>query len=209
MATKTLLTLFVVLSVLAGVAAPALAQTGDDAALLKEVRQAFTLHGKLIPPEIFRDFGDGDLADSGAIWVTVDLEAAVGSNLYADDIKQDGKWLSQKKTNQSLNGSEETGYTFIGTADNGLLVVLATYNDGGSGTFFTLHILDAAAARGFDGDGKRYARINLTVLRSVALGDRWGGQVSIAGNSVRIVTTRRGPAATGAPTTTTIAAERP
>ena len=37
------------------------------AALLAEVRQHFTLHGKPIPPEIFRDFGDGDLADSGSI----------------------------------------------------------------------------------------------------------------------------------------------
>jgi hypothetical protein len=44
----------------AGEAAPA-------AALIAEVRRAFTLNGKQIPPEIFRDFGDGDLADSGSI----------------------------------------------------------------------------------------------------------------------------------------------
>ena len=98
--------------------APAMAQTaGDDAAALSEVRHAFTLHGKPIPPEAFRDFGDGDIADSGSIWVTVDIEAAIGSNLYADDIKKEGKWLSQKKANQSLNGSEETGYTYIGATE--------------------------------------------------------------------------------------------
>ena len=191
-------------------AAPAMAQTADpDAALLSEVRRAFTLHGKPIPPEVFRDFGDGDLADSGAIWVTVDLEAAIGSNLYAGDIKREGKWLSQRYANRSLNGSEETGYTFTGATDNGLLVAVASYNGGGSGTFYTLHILDAAAARGFDADGKRYRRINLTVLRSVILGDRWVGEVSIGHNTVRIVTTRRGPADAGVPTTITIAAERP
>ena len=43
--------------------------TADDAAaaaaLVAEVRQKFTLDGNKIPPEIFRDFGDGDLADSG------------------------------------------------------------------------------------------------------------------------------------------------
>ncbi len=33
------------------------------AALVAEVRQTFKLHGKPIPPEIFRDFGDGDLAE--------------------------------------------------------------------------------------------------------------------------------------------------
>ncbi len=190
--------------------APAIAQTaGDDASLLNEVRRVFTLHGKTIPPEIFRDFGDGDLADSGSIWVTVDLEAAIGSNLYADDIRKEGDWLSQKRTNRSLNGSEETGYRFIGATDNGLLVVLATYNGGGSGTFHTLHILDVAAARAFDLDGKRYRRINLTVLRSVILGDRWDGEVSIAHNSVHVLTTRSGPVDAGARTIKTIAAERP
>jgi hypothetical protein len=38
--------------------------------LLDEVRKTFTVGGKRIPTEIFRDFGDGDLADSGSIWVT-------------------------------------------------------------------------------------------------------------------------------------------
>ena len=167
---------------------------GDDAALLSEVRHAFTLHGKPIPPEVFRDFGDGNIADSGSIWVTVDIEAAIGSNLYADDIKKQGQWLSQKRANRSMNGSEETGYTFIGATDNGLLVAVASYNGGGSGTFYTLHILDVAAARAFDLEGKLYRRIDLTVLRSLALGDRWDGAVSIAHNAVRIVTTRQGPA---------------
>jgi hypothetical protein len=211
MATKSLTRLFAALAwLLIGVGAPAMAQSaGDDAALLSEVRRAFTLHGKPIPPEIFRNFGDGDLADSGSIWVTVDIEAAIGSNLYGDDIKTEGKWLSQKRANQSLNGSEETSYNFIGATDNGLLAVLATYNGGGSGTFYTLHILDVAVARAFDGEGKRYRRINLTVLRSVAIGDRWDGEVSIAHNAVRIVTTRKGLADAGTRSVQTIAAERP
>ncbi len=211
MATKSPIQLFATLAwLLVCAAAPAIAQpAGDDAALLSEVRHAFTLHGKPIPPEVFRDFGDGNIADSGSIWVTVDIEAAIGSNLYADDIKKQGQWLSQKHANRSMNGSEETGYTFIGATDNGLLVVVASYNGGGSGTFYTLHILDVAAARAFDLEGKLYRRINLTVLRSVVLGDRWDGAVSIAHNAVRIVTTRQGPADAGTPTTKTIAAERP
>jgi hypothetical protein len=56
----------------------AVAQEAPSAAvLIAEVRHSFTLNGKAIPPEIFRDFGDGDLADSGNIWVTVDLKAAI------------------------------------------------------------------------------------------------------------------------------------
>src|SRR5262249_52724377 len=67
------------LGVIASFLSP-LSATADDeaeaAALVAEVRQKFTLEGKTIPPEIFRDFGDGDMADSGDIWVTVDLKAA-------------------------------------------------------------------------------------------------------------------------------------
>lgn len=167
----------------------------STATLLAEVRHSFTLHGKPIPPEIFRDFGDGDLADSvGSIWVTVDLEAAVGSNLYYDDIKVDHGAVSQKKT----GSDEETGYLYIGATDNGLLVAVASYSGGGSGDFITLHILDLAAARAFDNDGKVYRRIALTNIRSIALGDRWNGEVHIARNTIHVVTTRNGPADDGA-----------
>ena len=180
---------------------------GDgSAAGLAEVRRAFTLNGKPIPPEIFRDFGDGNMADSESIWVTVDLEAAVGSNLYADDIKKNGSWFSQSGKKGDL--TEETAYRYIGATDNGLLVALAAYSGGGSGTFYTLHILDLAATRAFDSEGKVYTRIALTCLRSVPLGDRWDGDVSIAKNSIRVVTTRDGPAG-GTRAPRTIVAKRP
>jgi hypothetical protein len=124
--------------------------------------------GKQIPPEIFRDSGDGDLADSDGIWVTVDVKAAIGSNLYSDEIRQNGAWISQKATGPSGAG-EQTAYKYVGATDNGLLVVLAAYSGGGSGDFITLHVLDVAAARAFDLAGKVYERIDLTDLRRVAL----------------------------------------
>jgi hypothetical protein len=179
------------------------------AALAAEARRAFTLRGKPVPPEIFRDMGDGDVADSTGIWVTVDLDAAIGSNLYFDDIKQDHGWFSQSKTNSSMNGAEVTAYKFVGATSNGLLVAIASYNGGGSGTFYTLHILDIAAARAFDSDGKIYQRINLTSVRSVALGDRWDGDVTLAKDTINVVTSRKGPADKGPRTTMTIKAERP
>jgi hypothetical protein len=191
-------------------AAPIVAHAADQsaattAALLAEVRHSFTLHGKPIPPEIFRDFGDGDLADSGPIWVTVDLDAAVGSNLYYDDIKVDGRSAMQKKT----GSDEETGYVYIGATDNDLLVAVASFSGGGSGDFITLHIMDLAAARAFDNDGKVYTRIALTNLRSMALGDRWDGDVTIAKNTIRVVTTRNGPADASARPPMAIEAKRP
>jgi hypothetical protein len=187
------------------------AQAPTAASLVAEVRRAFTLGGRRIPPEIFRDFGDGNLADSLPIWVTVDLRAAIDSNLYFDEIKQTGNWVSQRKqAPATMNGAEETAYTFVGAAENGLLVVLASYSGGGSGDFFTLHLLSVDAARAFGPDGDVYDRIDLTNLRSAPLGDRWQGEVHIEGNTIRIVTTRKGPAdQSGSRDEKTIEARRP
>lgn len=189
------------------------ARAGSDAkgaaALASEVRKSFTLNGQTIPPGIFRDFGDGNIADSDGIWVTVDLAAAVGSNLYSDPIREYGAWKIEKKQRQQTDTPEETAYSFKGSTANGLIVVVASYNGGGSGTFHTLHICDVAPAAAFDSGGKRIQRINLTNIRSVVLGDRWEGEVKISGNAIRVTTTRGGPANDGTRAPLTIAAERP
>ena len=162
---------------------------------LDELRKTFTVDDKPVPPEIFADFGDADLADSGPIVVAIDARAATGSNRYADPIRKQGRWIVQTKpSDKTLNGAEETAYECIGATRDNLLVLVASYNGGGSGTFYTLHILDAAAAPAFDADGKRYERLNLTVLRSVPLGDRWEGEIAISGNAVRIKSSHEGPA---------------
>jgi hypothetical protein len=204
------------LCALAGAGAPPIAKAvaeevsqASAAAVVAEVRRSFTINGKPIPPEIFRDFGDGDLADSGAIWVTVDAAAAIGSNLYYDDIKQDGSYVTQTKLGPNKVFLEKTAYSFWGTTDNGLIAVIASYNGGGSGTFYTLHIVDVAAARGFDIEGKVYQRINLTNIRGVILGDRWEGELKIAKNDIKIITTRNGPADDSARAPVTITATRP
>jgi len=179
------------------------------AALVAEMRRSFTLNGKNVPPEIFRDFGDGDLADSGSIWVTVDVAAAIGSNLYFDPVTEYGKWKIQKKQRQPTDAPEETAYRFYGSTANGIIVVVASFNGGGSGTFHTLHFLDVAAGAGFDSDGKHYRRVNMTNIRSIVLGDRWDGDIKISGNAVRVVTTRNGPADESARPPFTLTAERP
>jgi predicted RNA-binding protein with TRAM domain len=93
---------------------------------------------------------------------------------------------------------------------NKLLVLIATYNGGGSGTFYTLHILDVSGQRAFDMDGDVYQRINVTSVRNVALGDRGDGDVKISGNTILVTTIRDGPADTsGASKTKRIKATRP
>jgi hypothetical protein len=169
---------------LIALAAPALA-----AGPLDELRRSFALDGKPIPPGVFRDFGDADLGDSLPSVVAIDVKAAIDSNRYGDPIARRSDWLTQSRPAAgTLNGAEETGYHYVGATKNGLLVVIATYSGGGSGVFTTLHVLDASLAAGFDGDGKRYERVDLAVLRSVVLGDRWDGQATIVGDTVRIVT---------------------
>jgi hypothetical protein len=206
---RTILALATLWLIAPAAADPAPQNAAAAAALVAEVKRAFTLNGKPIPPEILRDMGDGDIADSGSIWVTVDAAAAIGSNLYYDDIKQEHGWVTQKKANPSINGFEVSDYHFEGATNNGLLVLIASYNGGGSGTFYTLHILDVAAARAFDSEGKIYQRINLTAVRSLILGDRWDGEVNIAKNTINIVTNKKGPVDTGPPTSMKIEAVRP
>lgn len=188
-ARRAALLAFGALATLAAARAPSIAAEASEAAgLIAEVRKSFTLRGKPIPPEIFRDFGDGNLADSGSIWTSVDLDAAVGSNQYFDAIRQNGAWVTQGRAAAKGNEAEETAYRYIGVTKSGLLVVVATYNGGGSGVFTNLHLLDLAPTRAFDDEGKITTRITLTNLRSAALGDRWDGDVKIAGDDIQITT---------------------
>ena len=156
---------------------------------LDEVRRSFTIGGKPIPPEIFADFGDAMMSDSRPIVVTIDAKAAIDSNRYADPITMNGRWVEQAKPGPGgLFGPVTMAYEYRGATANGMLVFLATWSGGGSGTFYYLHILDAVSRRAFDEDGSTYLRLDLTLVRTVILGDRWEGDVSISGNSVRIVT---------------------
>jgi hypothetical protein len=191
-----MLRIIIVAAMLVAFVAPASPASDPSDAALKELRRTFTVHGKPVPPEVFGDFGDADMADSGPIRVTIDLLAAIDSNLYYGDIAvAPNGWTSQKKLVQSgaATATEETGYKFEGVTRNGLLVVMASFSGGGSGAFITLHILDAVAAHGFDSDGKRTDRLNLTILRSIPLGDRWAGSIAIANDTIAVISVPHDP----------------
>lgn len=157
---------------------------------LDELRASFSIGGKPIPPNVFGDFGDAMMSDNRAVIVGVDALAAIDSNRYADAIRRNGAWLEQSKPqNTGINGAETESYKFVGATADGLLVLLTSWSGGGSGVFYTLHIVDAVWAKAFDEDGSRYRRLVLTPVRTHILGDRWQGDVTIAGNAVRIETT--------------------
>ena len=76
---------------------------------LDEVLRSFTSGGKPIPPEVFGDFGDAWMSDNRPIVVTIDADAAIDSNRYADSIKRNGRWVEQiKQGSGSFNGVETT-----------------------------------------------------------------------------------------------------
>src|ERR1700748_3848319 len=82
---------------------------------LNEVRKSFTIGGKPIPPEIFSDFVDAMMSDNRPIVVTIDANAAVNSNRYADRIKMNGRWVEQMKAGSgSFNGPETMAYEYRG-----------------------------------------------------------------------------------------------
>jgi hypothetical protein len=126
--------------------------------------------------KIFADFGDAMMSDSRPIVVTIDASAAIDSNRYADPITTKGRWVEQTKLNsKSFNGPETMSYEFRGTTANGMLAFLAAWSGGGSGTFYYLHILDAASNPALDENGSTYSRVDLTLMRTYILGDRWQG----------------------------------
>jgi hypothetical protein len=134
---KMLPRVLVLLALYSGSAATAFAADPLD-----EVRRSFTIGGKLIPPEVFADFGDAMMSDNRPIVVTIDANAAIDSNRYADPIKTNGRWAEQIKLGSgSFNGPETTSYEFRGATANGMLVFLAAWSGGGSGTFYYLLFL--------------------------------------------------------------------
>jgi hypothetical protein len=93
---KTLLRVLV-LALCSGLPVAALAADSLD-----EVRRSFTIGDKPIPPEIFADFGDATMSDSRPIVVTIDANAAIDSNRYADPLQTKGLWVEQTKSGSGL-----------------------------------------------------------------------------------------------------------
>jgi hypothetical protein len=146
-----------------------------------ELALDFRIGGKPVPPEIFRDMGDGDLADSREIITAVDLNAARSSNLYADPITQQGEWVVQ-----AASRGDESAYQFKGETSNHLFVVVTRFSGGGSGVFYNLRLLDLVSGHAIGTDGELYDRANLVSVQTVPLGDRWQGKVSVDQNLIAI-----------------------
>ena len=122
----------------------------------------------------------GGLARRCALEVFQQTGRSGGFGGSPDPIKTNGRWVEQMKPGSgSFNGPETMSYEYRGVTANGLLVFVAAYSGGGSGRFYYLHILDAASAGALDEDGSTYSRLNLTLVRTYVLGDRWQASLVI------------------------------
>jgi hypothetical protein len=100
--------IFVFLALYCGSAAAALASDPLD-----EVRRSFMIDGKPIPAEVFADFGDAWMSDSRPIVVTINAEAAIDSNRYADSIKTNGRWVEQRNRARAGSTARRRSHTTI------------------------------------------------------------------------------------------------
>jgi hypothetical protein len=174
---------------LAASLSPAFAADGP----LAELRKSFTVGGKPIPPQAFADFGDAWMSDSRPIVTSIDARAAIDSNRYFGDIIKRGPSFEQiLPGTPGLNGPPKISYEYFGATANGMLVIVSVYSGGGTGEFTYLHILDPVRVEAIDGAAATYDRLDLRLVRTYDLGDRWQGDLKIEGNVVHLEPGRNG-----------------
>ena len=87
------------------------------------------------------------------------------------------------------------GYGYVGMTDFGAHVLFTSESGGGSGTWTGLMLLASEFRQGIEHDEKRngrgvvragHRRVVLRKLGTIRLGDRWGGEIRIRGNSLFI-----------------------
>jgi hypothetical protein len=158
-----------------------------------------------IPPVIVEDLNTW-LSDGGDQVVAINLSDSVDSNRYASDIKTDdsGKGNPYVFTREKCADARcnEFGYRLIGKTTNGLFVLFTEESGGGTGVFRNLMLVSLERDHGLDYDE---AKGTLRASRSrwlikkwggAPLGDRYDGNVTVSGNTIRIEKDR-GPYGSG------------
>lgn len=141
-----------------------------------------------INPTIIKDLTAGP-GDSGDQVVSINLLDAQGSNRYAAGVEIDE--AAGKNPLVHVGGEDERfSYRYLGETDSGIMVLQVSRWTGGSGVFESLLLLVARRAMGLAVDWDAglvqpsTERLLLTKLGSVALGDRWQGQIRIKGDTL-------------------------
>ena len=139
-----------------------------------------------IHPFVIKDLL-GWMSDGGELVVCVNLLDANESNRYYGTFDVDGigrPWVSAKTDGESI------AYRLIGTSRSGIHVLHVVSSGRGSGIFSDLMLVTLEEDEGIVARGGRLLekpRLLLNHLGTIALGDRFSGEIVFDGTHVRIV----------------------
>lgn len=154
-------------------------QPAPARAELERAVETFKLRDVWISPAVIREFMPWQSDPSRFIVRVVDVAAALDSNRYADDVKNTSKGASL-----ALPGGASVEYEWVGRTKRGLHVLLVRESGGGSGHFVSLVVMRLSMGSAMDSGGARYATLDLSAERFLALGDRVAPTVRVEGNVV-------------------------
>lgn len=140
-----------------------------------------------ISPKIIADML-GWFSDRGEQVMAVNLLSANDSNRYACDIQVDEEpdrhpfiWMQEEH--------DRVGYRYIGRSEDGVHVLHTVTSGGGSGSFHTLLFIRFINEPGITGEQGQIDIRDRLIMKShgtISLGDRYQGEISIKGSTLRI-----------------------
>jgi len=157
-------------------------------------------HAPYLNPSIIEELNTG-LADTGDQIVAINLSDAIGSNRYCcdDEIqvfkpKGENPYVYKDLKSEDKEPAGSFGYQYIGKTASGVYVLQTTDDGGGSGVFQSLMLVvvekDKGATLIKEGNGAAIKmtreRILIKKLGTIALGDRYAGQIRINKNELII-----------------------
>lgn len=152
--------------------------------VLAEAQTRFTYAGKPIHPAIVNAFSSWSL-DSATTVLAVDVAGATGSNQYGQQVETYETGFHEIVLEvEPDTGRESTfGYLYLGTLESGVQVLMTVECGGGTGRFGNLLLLrcEVASIGGQD-------RLLLKYVDHFALGDRFGGEITLQGDRIAIDT---------------------
>jgi hypothetical protein len=140
---------------------------GDE--LLAEAEAFFTFHGARIHPLLVQEF-EGWLSDGGPVTLSVDVNAAEGTDEYGAPVKLDGNEILSDIPN--AQPGQRYGYERIGVLRDGTQVVKTSDYGGGTGVFQSLMFLRFKLQEHRRFNGQVEKRLVLSVVDAYPLGDR-------------------------------------
>jgi hypothetical protein len=164
------------------------------AQLLVEANRDFSYRGQPINPRAVQELLTWT-SDSLPGPVSIDLAGTWNSNRYFGEFarRPTGDVFIDLKSAQVVPSGENPGwfaYRRVGTLASGVHVVETWVNGGGSGVVTSLLLVRFAVDQEHSA-GERRQRLLMVRVGEEPLGDRYGGEVVVKGNTVSIASDRR------------------